>query len=116
MPIFVVAKLAGSHADAAPPVTELSDQSSAIIGMERKARFEVSSKGCGSRLYQGFSSLPAFQLAQRVSFFWSRVPVLPTHGQPEPRSPPWSSRRELEAHLRGTNHGEKTNFSRGEWP
>ena len=46
----------------------------------------------------------------------SGVPVLPAHGQPEPRSPPWSSRRELEGDLTGTNHRDKTNFCGRESP
>ena len=46
----------------------------------------------------------------------SGVPVLPAHGQPEPRSPPWSSRRELEGDLRRTIHRDKTNFCGRESP
>ena len=74
----------------------------------------VCKRGVGPCVRCRGGSAPGLSHCRRAT--GSGVPVLPAHGQPEPRSPPWSSRRELEAHLRGTNHGEKTNFCGGEWP
>ena len=53
-------------------------------------------------------SAPGFSHCRRAA--GSMAPVLPAHGQPEPRSPPWSSRRSLEGDLSGALHWDKTNF------
>ena len=60
--------------------------------------------------------VPGLSNRRRERATRSGVPVLPAHGQPEPRSPPWSSRRELEGDLRRTIHRDKTNFCGRESP